>query len=420
MDRTDAHGARSKEPNDRKDPGPAKAPAGGARIALGRPSITDDEVAAAARVLRSGWLVHGPECRAFEEELAAACGRRYAAVVSSGTAALHLALWAFATEGGAGERGDGERGGGEGLELLVPAFTFPATANVSRFLDRPAQVRLCDVDADTFCVRDETLAAWLAARRGPALVVHQFGHPAGGAELGSGPDGAAAERLILSDAACAIGTREAMRGRAVCLSFHPRKVLTTGEGGAVLSDDEGLIEEVRARRAHGLVFSAGAEVAALPAAGLNYRLPEVSAAIGRIQLRRLPSLRARHRALAERYREQLVAAGLRVQADAPGRTWQALTLELPAGTDRPALRRALSERGIETQIASYALHRLAAWRDASVFTPAGLLTSGPGGPAALPVADRLHDRGLALPLHAELTDAEVDTVTSTLRALLGR
>ena len=412
MDRTDAHGTRSRDPNDRKDPGPAKAPVGGARIALGRPSITDDEVAAAARVLRSGWLVHGPECRAFEEELAAACGRRYAAVVSSGTAALHLALWAFATEGGAGER--------EGLELLVPAFTFPATANVARFLARPAAVRLCDVDADTFCVRQETLAAWLGARRGPALVVHQFGHPAGRPELGSGPDGAAAERLILSDAACAIGAPEAMRGRAVCLSFHPRKVLTTGEGGAVLSDDEGLIEEVRARRAHGLVFSPGAEVAALPAAGLNYRLPEVAAAIGRIQLRRLPSLRARHRALAERYREQLVAAGLHVQADAPGRTWQALTLELPAGTDRPALRRDLSERGIETQIASYALHRLAAWRDAAVFTPAGLLTSGPGGPAALPVADRLHDRGLALPLHAELTDAEVDTVASTLRALLGR
>jgi dTDP-4-amino-4,6-dideoxygalactose transaminase len=369
-------------------------------------------VAAAGRVLRSGWLVHGPECRAFEEELAAACGRRYAAVVSSGTAALHLSLWAFAS--GIGSQGGDAR---EELELLVPAFTFPATANVARFLARPARVRLCDVDEHTFCVRDETLAAWLSARRGPALVVHQFGHPAGSGAVRPGPDSAAVERLILSDAACAIGTREAMRGRAVCLSFHPRKVLTTGEGGAVLSDDEGLIDEVRARRAHGLVLVPGTEVAAMPAAGLNYRLPEVAAAVGRVQLRRLPWLRARHRALAERYREQLVAAGLRVQADAPDRTWQALTLELPAGTDRPALRQALSERGIETQIASYALHRLGAWSDASVFTPAGLL---PGGPAALPVADRLHDRGLALPLHTEITDAQVDTVVATLREVLGR
>ena len=84
----------------------------------------------------------------------------------------------------------------EGLELLVPAFTFPATANVARFLARPAAVRLCDVDADTFCVRQETLAAWLGARRGPALVVHQFGHPAGRPELGSGPDGAAAAEFL--------------------------------------------------------------------------------------------------------------------------------------------------------------------------------------------------------------------------------
>jgi dTDP-4-amino-4,6-dideoxygalactose transaminase len=373
----------------------------GARIALGRPSITGEELAAAERVLRSGWLVHGPECRVFEEELAAACGRRYAAVVSSGTAALHLALLTCVEPGGGG------------AELLVPAFTFPATANVARFLGAGAGigVRLCDVDEETFCLRRETLDAWLAAARGPALVVHQFGHPAPAAA-----DRDAEERLVISDAACAIGAEAAMRGRAVCLSFHPRKVLTTGEGGAVLTDDLGLIEEVRALRSHGLVLRPGAEVAELATAGLNYRLPEVAAAIGRVQLRRLPGLRARHRAHAERYRERLVAAGLRVQADAPGRTWQALTLLLPAGTDRPALRQALLERGIETQIASYGLHRLAAWRDAPIFTAPG----APDGSAALPVADRLHDRGLALPLHSELVDAEVERVCAELLRLLDR
>lgn len=375
----------------------------GTRIALGRPSITSEEVAAAERVLRSGWLVHGPECRAFEEELAAACGRRYAAVVSSGTAALHLALLACAEPGGAG------------AELLVPAFTFPATANVARFLGTGAGagigVRLCDVDEETFCLRRETLDAWLAAGRGKALVVHQFGHPAPAAA-----DRDAEDRLVISDAACAIGAEAAMRGRAVCLSFHPRKVLTTGEGGAVLGDDLGLIEEVRALRSHGLLLRPGSEVAELPSAGLNYRLPEVAAAIGRVQLRRLPGLRARHRALAERYRERLGAAGLRVQADAPGRTWQALTLVLPAGTDRPALRQALLERGIETQIASYGLHRLAAWRDAPIFAAPG----APDGSAALAVADRLHDRGLALPLHSELSDAEVDRVCAALLQLLNR
>lgn len=381
----------------------------GPRIALGRPSITDEEVAAAERVLRSGWLVHGPECRAFEEELAAACGRRYAAVVSSGTAALHLALLCCVAPGAdpPSERGTA------GAELLVPAFTFPATANVARFLGPQAAigVRLCDVDEETFCLRRETLDAWLAARRGPALVVHQFGHPAPVAA-----DRDAEDRLVISDAACAIGAEAAMRGRAVCLSFHPRKVLTTGEGGAVLGDDLGLIEEVRSLRSHGLVLRPGSEVAELASAGLNLRLPEVAAAIGRVQLRRLPGLRARHRAHAERYRERLGAAGLRVQADAPGRTWQALTLVLPAGTDRPALRQALLARNIETQIASYGLHRLAAWRDAPIFTAPG----APDGSSALAVADRLHDRGLALPLHSELLDADVDRVCTALLELLDR
>lgn len=377
----------------------------GTRIALGRPSITDEEVAAAERVLRSGWLVHGPECRAFEEELAAACGRRYAAVVSSGTAALHLALLSCVGSG-AGQQT-------VGAELLVPAFTFPATANVARFLGSGTGigVRLCDVDEETFCLRRETLDAWLVDRRGPALVVHQFGHPAPVAA-----DQDKEGQLVISDAACAIGAAAAMRGRAVCLSFHPRKVLTTGEGGAVLGDDLGLIEEVRALRSHGLLLRPGAEVAEMPGAGLNYRLPEVAAAIGRVQLRRLPELRARHRAHAERYRERLGSAGLRVQADAPGRTWQALTLVLPAGTDRPALRQAMLERGIETQIASYGLHRLAAWRDAPIFTA----PDAPDGSAALAVADRLHDRGLALPLHSELTDADVDRVCAALLQLLDR
>lgn len=392
--------------------GHVPAPAGAPRIALGRPSITDEEVRAAERVLRSGWLVHGPECRAFEEELAAACGRRYAAVVSSGTAALHLALWACI--GGEAERaGPDPINPLDPLELLVPAFTFPATANVARFLARPLQVRLCDVDEDTFCARPETLAAWLAAGRGPVMVVHQFGYPAW---LPPDTDTGAA-RLVISDAACAIGAAAAMGGRAVCLSFHPRKVLTTGEGGAILSDDEGLIDEVRTRRAHGLVLRPGSEVAQMPAAGLNYRLPEVAAAVGRVQLRRLPELRARHRAAAERYRSHLLPAGLRVQADAAGRTWQTLALELPPGTDRPALRQALLERNIETQIASYGLHRLGAWQGAQVFTAQGLVA---GGGSALPVADRLHDRGLALPLHSELRDAEVDRVATELLTLLGR
>lgn len=378
-------------------------------IQLSRPSITDEEIAASERVLRSGYLVNGPEARAFEEELAAACGRRYAAVVSSGTAALHLALHAL----WARERAEAPAA----PRLLVPAFTFPATGNVAAFLPWPMPVTLCDVEEESFCAPAAVVARHLAAGRGPAMVVHQFGYPAPLPDAATlGP----AARLLISDAACAISVPGAMKGAAVCLSFHPRKLLTTGEGGAVLSDDEGLIAEIKALRAHGLLARPGEEVMAEPGPGINYRLPEVGAAIGRVQLRRLPGLIEAHRERALRYRERLAVAlgdrALRFQGDAPGRVWQTLAVVLPAGVDRQALRARLREGGIETQIASYGLHRLAAFSSAEVLDAGGACAGA--SPATLPVAERLHERGLALPLHAGLAPAQVDAVCEALLRLL--
>lgn len=399
---------------------PATAPA--PRIALGRPSITEAELAAAARVLESRWLVLGKENRAFEEELATYCGRRYAAALSSGTAALHLALHAML-----------EEGAGRHDAVLVPAFTFPATANIAHFLPQQPEVVLGDVTADSFCLDPRLAASWLAQGRGPCILVHQFGHPAAWPEAAtrSGTDEASPpalrpqdEALVLSDAACAIGVPGAMRGRAVCLSFHPRKLLTTGEGGAVLSDDLGLIEEIRARRAHGLqarpassgVPSLPGEGIDLPQPGLNYRLPELGAAIGRAQLARLPALIARHRELAERYRDRLSGYGLTFQTDHPGRIYQTFAVVLPAGCDRSALRQGLSDAGIETQVASYALQHLSAYRDAKVLRLSGSLSRVQDGD--LTIASELHHRGLALPLHSELSDADVDRVSAALLAAL--
>lgn len=363
------------------------------RIQLSRPSLTAEELSAVERVLRSGWLANGPEARAFEEELAERLGKCHAVVLSSGTAALHLALWAL-------------RGAGPApREVLSPAFTFVATANVAHFAGVP--VCLADVAEDTFCLPQHTLARWLAAERGPAMVVHQFGYPA--------PPVDHRQDLVIADAACAIGAAGALWGRCACLSFHPRKILTTGEGGAILCDDQGLADELRALRAHGLVAVPGQEVMELPGPGLNYRLPEVAAAIGRVQLRRLPQLIAAHRERAQAYRARLLQR-LPMQADHPGRVWQTVAVVLPAGVRRAALRAALLQAGIETQIASYGLHRLAAFRSAPAFLPDG------GGTAAsadsLPVAEMLAERALALPLHAELTFAQVDHVCDKLLQFL--
>ena len=354
------------------------------RIQLSRPNITDEELQASERALRSRWLVYGPENRAFEEELAAACGKRYAATVSSGTAALHLSLLAMPQPLRA---------------ILTPAFTFPATANVAQFVAQPPQVHLADVDENTFCLPTETVRAWLTERRGPAMVVHQFGYPS---PLPTGLDD-----LLISDAACAVSVKPALAGRLACLSFHPRKLLTTGEGGAILTDDEPLIERIRRLRAHGLTAVPGAEVMELEESGLNYRLPEAAAAMGRVQLRRLPALTARHRELAAHYLRRLADSPLRFQADHPERIWQTFAVVLPQGVRRQALRAELQTQGIETQIASYGLHRLAAYRSAPRF-------AGTGDSLDLPVTDRLHDRGLALPLHSELAESDVDRVCAAL------
>ena len=351
-------------------------------IPLARPSLGADEEAAALRVLRSGRLVQGPEVAAFEEALSASCGRRWAVAVSSGTAALHLSLWAL--------------GVGPGQVVRVPAFTFPATANAVRLVG--AELQLVDVNPRTWCMR---LPEKLSERE-RSLTVHQFGFPA---KVFPGD---------ISDAACAAGVPQAMEGACACLSFHPRKVITTGEGGAIVGDDDGLRDTLRALRAHGMTPKKAAARFLhldLTVPGLNYRLSEQAAAIGRVQLAKLSAFLDERRELVARYRRRLDGSGLSFQADTPARSWQTFAVVLPdrpaenespetgRDHDRETLRGALADRGIETQIASYALHTLTAYRD---------------DPAKFPVADRLHHRALALPLWNGLPPADVDRVADAL------
>lgn len=363
-------------------------------LSLSRPSITDEEIRAAERALRSRWLVYGPENRAFEEELAAACGKRFCIAVSSGTAALHLALLALPERPTA---------------LLVPSFTFPATANVASFVASPPEIHLADVNEKTFCVEKDTLSAWFAARKGTAVVVHPFGYPAQVPE--------AHTDAVISDAACAVMVPQAMVGKVACLSFHPRKLLTTGEGGAILTDDETLCETLRRLRSHGLFTrptpsgETPAEVMEMEAPGLNYRLSEPQAAIGRVQLRRLRELTEKHRELVGRYRQMLADVSVGLQDDHPDRIWQTMVVVLPDTVSRKAVRERLKTEGIETQIASYALHRLAFYRGAARFPNQGANTT-------LSVSDMLHDRAVALPLHSELSVSDVERVCACLRHAL--
>ena len=345
-------------------------------IRLAWPDLGEEELAAIAEVLGTGQLTMGPKVAEFEEGLAAACEVEDAVVVSSGTAALHLAVLAL--------------GIGAGDEVIVPAYTFPATANVVALVG--AKPVLVDVDPATMNVRPDAVAAAVTDRTRAVLVVHLFGRPARWEEL----EAAVPEQVaLLEDAAGALGARRGGRacgglGRLGCLSFHPRKIVTTGEGGAVATNDPEVAASIRTMRHHGWSSED------MPVPGLNYRLSDVLCALGIPQLRRLePMLEERER-LAAAYAERL-PEGVRVPSadDGDRHGWQAYVVQLDR---RDEALQALREAGIEAQIGTYALHHLAAYRDHGPF----------------PGADEVYEQALALPFHNRLTESDVDRVSEFL------
>jgi perosamine synthetase len=361
----------------------ASARRGSRVIRLARPDVGAEEAAAVAEVLDSGLLTMGPKVAEFESEVARVCERPHAVAVSSGTAALHLALLALGIR-----RRD---------EVVVPAFTFPATANVVALAG--ARPVLVDVDPETMNLDPAQVEAAVTKRTKAVLAVHLFGRPL---------DWEALEAVVpppvalIEDAAGALGARRRDRpcgglGVAACLSFHPRKVVTTGEGGAVVCGDEELADAVRRLRHHGIEPRGAFDIRA---PGFNYRLPDVLCAVGLPQLRRLDELLAARRRIAAAYAEQLAeAVELPSAEDGDTHGWQAYVIKLDRRDEALA---ALRERGIEAQIGTYALHRLTAYRDQV---------------GAFPGADDCFERALALPLYAGMGDADVDLVAEVVRAV---
>ena len=349
-------------------------------IRLARPDVGEAELAAIAAVLETGQLTMGPQVARFESLLASACETEHAVAVSSGTAALHLAVLAL--------------GIGPGDEVVVPAYTFPATANVVALAGGKAV--LADIDPSTFNLDLSKLERALTLRTKAVLAVHLFGRPLDWAALEAAvPAGVA----LVEDAAGALGAR--YRGRACgslgamgCLSFHPRKIVTTGEGGAVTTNDDASAERVRSLRHHG--WSPSDRYDDLPLGGFNYRIPDVLCALGLPQLERLEELLAARERVAAGYEERL-AGVVETPAAAEGdrHGLQAYVVRLERRDEALA---GLREQGIEAQIGTYALHRLSAYRDQGEF----------------PGADAAFERALALPFHTRLTDDELDRVAEAL------
>ena len=334
-------------------------------IRLARPDVGEAELAAVAEVLASGQLTMGPQVEAFERALARAVGTAEAVAVSSGTAAIHLALLAL--------------GIGPGDEVIVPAYTFPATANAVELCG--ARAVLVDVDPETFLVRPELVADAVTSRTRAVLAVHLFGRPRC---LGGAPDRRAAGRRPgrgrrrRARGGAIAGRLAAALGLLACLSFHPRKIVTTGEGGAVTTDEAELAAAVRRLRHHGIAAGHPTDI---ETPGFNYRLADVLCALGLPQLERLES--APRRARARRRLVRRAARAPRRRRRRPTRatgTAGRRTSSRSTGATRRST--ALRAEGIEAQIGTYAFHRLSAYRDRGSF----------------PGADAAFERALALPV----------------------
>jgi perosamine synthetase len=349
----------------------------GARVRLGWPDTGEPELAEVAEVLESGMLTMGPKVEEFEGEIARICDVAHALAVTSGTAALHLAVLAFDLQ--------------PGDEVLVPAYTFPATANVVALAGlKPV---LVDVDAETMNIDPSKIE--VGPRTKLLLGVHLFGRPLPLHELPDLP--------LLEDAAGALGAR--YRGRACgglgvagCLSFHPRKIVTTGEGGAVTTDDDAVADAVRQMRNHGWKTLVPPD---MPVPGLNYRLSDILCAVGLPQARRIDELLAARTRIAEGYSERLAHLPVLLPRadDGDVHGWQAYVLQVD---DRDRVLAELRAQGIEAQIGTYSLPLLGAYSDQGEF--AG--------------ARRVFERALALPFHTRLTDAELDRVAAALDKLV--
>jgi dTDP-4-amino-4,6-dideoxygalactose transaminase len=386
-------------------------------IPIARPLLDERDADAARRAILSGWVTQGPEVAAFEQEFAAAVGAAHACAVSSGTAALHLALKGVGV--GAGDR------------VITVSHSFIATANAIRYCG--AIPVFVDVEPGTFNMDPRRIERAIGPGARAILCVHQLGMPC---DLPAILQVARRHGLpVVEDAACAIGAEIRWdhhwerigrpRGDVACFSFHPRKLLTTGDGGMLTTADPAMDRNFRLWRQHGMSVSDTARHSAgtvinedYVTLGYNYRLTDIQAAIGREQLRRLPEIIARRRALAARFRELLGDVPAIVLPEEPEwarSNWQSYCVRLAPGhppNSAPDARRhqravmeALLARGISTRRGVMCSHLEAAY-------PPGTWEAGPEG---LAVSEQTQDSGVIIPLFHQMTADDQDAIAAALR-----
>jgi dTDP-4-amino-4,6-dideoxygalactose transaminase len=376
-------------------------------IPIALPLLGEQEADAARAAVLSGWVSQGPEVAAFEREFAGLVGAPHACAVSSCTSALHIALAAL--------------GVGPGDEVITASHSFIATANCIRYCG--ADPVFVDIEPHGYNIDPDRVAKAITRRTRAIIAVHQMGMPCDLPALAALADGHGI--ALVEDAACAAGAEirvgDAWRpiggpyGAVACFSFHPRKVITTGEGGMLTTADPALDEKFRLLRQHGMsvpdtvrhgspqvIFEDYLTV------GFNYRMTDIQAAIGRKQLQRLPELVARRRELAARYGELLGnLEGLRLpfEPEWARSNWQSYCVRLPDRVDQRSVMQKLLDEGVATRRGIMCAHREAPYANGSARDD-------------LHRSEDAQDHAILLPLYAQMSDAVQDRVAEALRAEL--
>jgi len=378
-------------------------------IPISRPAMGEPEAQAARRAILSGWTTQGPEVQAFEEAFARAVGAPCACAVSSCTTALHLALLVVGVR--------------PGDEVIVPSHSFIATANAVRYCG--ATPVFVDIEPHSWNLDPLLVERAVTPRTRALLVVHQMGLPCDLRRLV-----AVARRFelpIVEDAACAAGSQILWNGQwqaigrphgdIACFSFHPRKVISTGDGGMLTTARDDWDRQLRRLRQHGMSLSDAARHGArevvfeqYPTVGFNYRMTDIQAAVGREQLARLPDLVRERRTLAQRYDEQLQAVPRLGRPQEPPwarSNWQSYCVRLPAGVPQRQVMQAMLDAGVATRRGIMCSHREAAYAAQPLAHP-------------LPHSEAAQDGCVLLPLYAGMTAQEQAQVVAALAQACAR